>query len=405
MSADIVYMVLVGAGGILTMVVATYVLAVAADRICSSPYSTTRIFSPISNAAGIWGMSPEDREKVLEKLFSNKKRIKTFDKTMVAANNNKPQGEGIEMVEIKKSSASKKEEDVEIGMNGTPMKDATGKSGNGEMEIEAKDDDETNSDGEAQVEKSIAMAHDLPAERLDHTCSICLVEYEHGDILMNGTACSHLYHKECIMAWMMKGHDHCPFCRELMMTPQDLRTAALEVLGPQKVQQLSRSNEPVRWQQLPADPGTTASASAASSTVAAVAVSNDNDVEAAMASTPSRDAVVKPQAEDEAPTSSLEGTPYEGMGTGPDAKPAAKQSPPPNDGDADKVELQAQAEPETTTTTEQSKESTDSADPISETTKEQTTPEATNRNDDNMSTEEIAGDAETVDEDPNSQKA
>ena len=62
---------------------------------------------------------------------------------------------------------------------------------------------------------------------------------EKGDRVLHGTACSHFFHIGCIMEWMEKAHDHCPFCREPMVTPQDMRAAAVEALGKKRVDELS----------------------------------------------------------------------------------------------------------------------------------------------------------------------
>jgi Ring finger domain len=32
--------------------------------------------------------------------------------------------------------------------------------------------------------------------------------------------CLHIYHRACIMQWMLDGHDECPNCRQLMWDPE-----------------------------------------------------------------------------------------------------------------------------------------------------------------------------------------
>jgi hypothetical protein len=32
--------------------------------------------------------------------------------------------------------------------------------------------------------------------------------------------CSHTYHRECIMSWLLGGHDECPNCRQPMWDPE-----------------------------------------------------------------------------------------------------------------------------------------------------------------------------------------
>jgi hypothetical protein len=45
------------------------------------------------------------------------------------------------------------------------------------------------------------------------------------------------------MQWTEKGVDHCPYCRENMMTASELFEAAKEELGDQRVDKLKKINE------------------------------------------------------------------------------------------------------------------------------------------------------------------
>ena len=75
MAESIVFMVLVGVGGLLTITATTYAMAFVTDRLCSSNYPTERVFSPVSNAANLWGMGYKERVEVLEQLFREKKTM------------------------------------------------------------------------------------------------------------------------------------------------------------------------------------------------------------------------------------------------------------------------------------------------------------------------------------------
>merc|ERR1712226_1301694 len=44
-------------------------------------------------------------------------------------------------------------------------------------------------------------------------CPICLDQFNEGDVVIVSKHCSHLFHKNCILAWLEK-HDACPCCRE-----------------------------------------------------------------------------------------------------------------------------------------------------------------------------------------------
>eukprot|EP00980_Cylindrotheca_fusiformis_P008504 scaffold1805_cov104-Cylindrotheca_fusiformis.AAC.11 len=50
-------------------------------------------------------------------------------------------------------------------------------------------------------------------------CSICLEAYRPGEsICMAKTpSCDHLFHKDCLLEWMMQRNDACPLCRENLM--------------------------------------------------------------------------------------------------------------------------------------------------------------------------------------------
>ena len=60
---------------------------------------------------------------------------------------------------------------------------------------------------------------------------------------MMGRLCSHMFHYDCAMEWLGKGHDHCPCCRKDMMTKEELKKAAIEVLGEHRVRELKFSEE------------------------------------------------------------------------------------------------------------------------------------------------------------------
>lgn len=47
-------------------------------------------------------------------------------------------------------------------------------------------------------------------------CCICLGCYEPGEVVCvskSSQKCNHVFHRECLMHWMMKGNDRCPLCR------------------------------------------------------------------------------------------------------------------------------------------------------------------------------------------------
>ncbi|CAB9511581.1 protein ligase ZNRF3 [Seminavis robusta] len=81
------------------------------------------------------------------------------------------------------------------------------------------------------------------------SCAICLREYEDGEEVMTGTQCNHMYHKNCAMVWLSqhqrKPKDHCPYCRNEMLTATEMKKAALELLGADRVAELAQMPTPV----------------------------------------------------------------------------------------------------------------------------------------------------------------
>lgn len=63
----------------------------------------------------------------------------------------------------------------------------------------------------------------------DAECAICLGEYERGDEIVQSSAhhgenvCPHVFHKECMMQWLERGHKRCPFCRNWFVCPEPLK--------------------------------------------------------------------------------------------------------------------------------------------------------------------------------------
>lgn len=47
------------------------------------------------------------------------------------------------------------------------------------------------------------------------SCPICTEELTEGELIAmsKNIGCSHVYHTDCIIPWLLKGHDECPMCR------------------------------------------------------------------------------------------------------------------------------------------------------------------------------------------------
>jgi hypothetical protein len=50
-------------------------------------------------------------------------------------------------------------------------------------------------------------------------CAICLSHFEPQQLVCesNNSSCQHVFHKECMVDWLMKHHDTCPMCREVYL--------------------------------------------------------------------------------------------------------------------------------------------------------------------------------------------
>lgn len=104
---------------------------------------------------------------------------------------------------------------------------------------ERGDEQQGDETGENDKEESKNNDNEEVLDDADHEriCCICLNEYEQQDKLITGTQCNHKFHFACCMEWMCK-HDHCPYCRQEMITALQMRVAAIETLGEERVREL-----------------------------------------------------------------------------------------------------------------------------------------------------------------------
>jgi hypothetical protein len=50
-------------------------------------------------------------------------------------------------------------------------------------------------------------------------CAICLSHFKPQQLVCesNNPSCRHIFHKDCMVDWLMKLHDDCPMCREVYL--------------------------------------------------------------------------------------------------------------------------------------------------------------------------------------------
>lgn len=76
-------------------------------------------------------------------------------------------------------------------------------------------------DGEAYPTKWMTIwdSHDTTYRKVEANCSICILDYEEGDTIVQSGAdeeeeyCIHVFHKECMLQWLSHGRKRCPICR------------------------------------------------------------------------------------------------------------------------------------------------------------------------------------------------
>jgi hypothetical protein len=70
---------------------------------------------------------------------------------------------------------------------------------------------------------SCAMGSDdcesLAGEEEMAGCAICLSHFKPQQLVCasNNSSCQHVFHKDCMVDWLMKHHDNCPMCREVYL--------------------------------------------------------------------------------------------------------------------------------------------------------------------------------------------
>ncbi|KAL3791604.1 hypothetical protein HJC23_012194 [Cyclotella cryptica] len=73
-------------------------------------------------------------------------------------------------------------------------------------------------------------------------CAVCICPYQEGDVRIFSKHCSHVFHKECIFEWLVKGHNECPCCRTDMVTKSEIKETSATLIGTELLTQAMRTS-------------------------------------------------------------------------------------------------------------------------------------------------------------------
>merc|ERR1711862_353609 len=101
------------------------------------------------------------------------------------------------------------------------------------------DKEESKVQEEEEEQKKYEDFTDMCNVNDEHTCSICLMKYEKGDICISSKACAHKFHKECLLHWLQKSWNNisCPICRQDMINDFELISIAKQQQQQQQQQE------------------------------------------------------------------------------------------------------------------------------------------------------------------------
>ena len=219
---------LVAALAIITL--GTWLISKIIDRYCCCipgwrpvDFSITWDHSQLAKKARLFGLTLEERKRILkEYIFAKDVRYGQDSDGGAGTSSNSTKtlptqvatGEAQESNELSNKKSSNK--------GSTTVDQAPPDKKNHEP---AKGNDEVKDD----------PLNDADHERL---CCICLAEYQPGDRVLRGETCRHQFHWQCCLEWMAKPQDHCPYCRQLLVSVPNFRQGAIQCLGHKRVEDM-----------------------------------------------------------------------------------------------------------------------------------------------------------------------
>jgi hypothetical protein len=56
---------------------------------------------------------------------------------------------------------------------------------------------------------------------INTVCSICIEEFQHGEMVRLLPRCGHAFHTDCILPWLTERQEYCPFCKTAVLSLQE----------------------------------------------------------------------------------------------------------------------------------------------------------------------------------------
>ena len=110
------------------------------------------------------------------------------------------------------------------------------------LEYIFQEDEDSNSDNQYKISlilpTEITRRQGKQNNQCSNECSICMLEYDIGDVVVCSKHCSHVFHQECILNWFShsnvksgKSNKSCPSCRCNFWDVGDDKQNGKEVVG------------------------------------------------------------------------------------------------------------------------------------------------------------------------------
>ena len=157
--------------------------------------------------------SEERKEKILSKLYTV---------TVLEDSSNTAASSIRSMSKLDGSADAKTQEATEGSTEAVhdnneekQSKDADGNDNSANNQGESSSSSKPESLRHHQPSSTLSFLSSLIRPTHDAECCICLDHYQPGEVICASKSeeCNHVFHKECLIPWMMKNNGRCPLCR------------------------------------------------------------------------------------------------------------------------------------------------------------------------------------------------